>query len=58
VRRDKRVLFWLPASITTAVVAGSWFLMPVMGLIGTGVAWLGAQSIAAAGVLLVRTARR
>jgi O-antigen/teichoic acid export membrane protein len=54
VRRDGRVLFWLPAAITTAVIGGSWFLMPVMGVIGTGVAWLGVQSVAAAGVLVVR----
>jgi O-antigen/teichoic acid export membrane protein len=58
VRRDGRVLFGLPAAITTTVIVGSWFLMPVMGVVGTGVAWLGAQSIAAAGVLLVRAARR
>jgi O-antigen/teichoic acid export membrane protein len=58
VRRDGRVLFGLPAAITTAVIVGSWFLMPVMGVVGTGVAWLGAQSIAAAGVLLVRAGRR
>jgi O-antigen/teichoic acid export membrane protein len=58
VRRDGRVLFGLPAAITTAVIAGSWFLMPVMGVLGTGVAWLGAQSIAAVGVLLVRAIRR
>jgi O-antigen/teichoic acid export membrane protein len=57
VRRDGRVLFGLPAAITTAVITGSWLLMPVMGVLGTGVAWLGAQSIAAAGVLLVRAAR-
>ncbi len=58
VRRDGRVLFGLPAAITTTVIAGSWFLMPVMGVLGTGVAWLGAQSVAAAGILLVRAARR
>ena len=58
VRRDGRVLFGLPAATTTAVIAGSWFLMPVMGINGTGVAWLGAQSVAAAGVLLVRARRR
>jgi O-antigen/teichoic acid export membrane protein len=58
VRRDGRVLFGLPAAISTAVIAGSWFLMPVMGVLGTGVAWLGAQSIAAVGVLLVRAIRR
>jgi O-antigen/teichoic acid export membrane protein len=57
VRRDGRVLFGLPAAITTAVIAGSWYLMPVMGVLGTGVAWLGAQSVAAAGVLLVRALR-
>ncbi|MHA6622382.1 lipopolysaccharide biosynthesis protein [Pseudonocardia sp. DLS-67] len=58
VRRDGRVLFGLPAAITTAVIAGSWFLMPVLGVVGAGVAWLGAQSVAAAGLLLVRAARR
>jgi O-antigen/teichoic acid export membrane protein len=57
VRRDGRVLFGLPAAITTAVIAGSWFLMPVLGVLGTGVAWLGAQTVAAAGVLLVRASR-
>jgi O-antigen/teichoic acid export membrane protein len=57
VRRDGRVLFGLPAAITTVVIAGSWVLMPLMGVIGTGVAWLGAQSVAAAGVLLVRGLR-
>jgi O-antigen/teichoic acid export membrane protein len=57
VRRDGRVLFGLPAAITTAVIAGSWYLMPVMGVVGTGVAWLGAQSVAAAGVLVVRALR-
>jgi O-antigen/teichoic acid export membrane protein len=58
VRRDGRVLFGLPAAVTTAVIAGSWFLMPVMGVVGTGVAWLGAQTVAAAGVLLVRAFHR
>ncbi|OZM76384.1 lipopolysaccharide biosynthesis protein [Pseudonocardia sp. MH-G8] len=58
VRRNGRVLFGLPASITTAVIAGSWFLMPVLCVVGTGVSWLGAQSVAAAGVLLVRARRR
>jgi O-antigen/teichoic acid export membrane protein len=52
VRRDGRVLFGVPAAVTTAVIAGSWFLMPVMGVLGTGVAWLGAQSLAAAAVLV------
>jgi O-antigen/teichoic acid export membrane protein len=54
VRRDGRVLFGLPAAITTAVIVASWFLMPVMGVVATGVAWLGAQSVAAAGVLVAR----
>jgi O-antigen/teichoic acid export membrane protein len=57
VRRDGRVLFGLPAAITVAVIGGSWLLMPAMGILGTGVAWLAAQSAAAAGVLLV-SARR
>jgi O-antigen/teichoic acid export membrane protein len=57
VRRDGRVLFGLPAAITTTVIAASWFLMPVMGVVATGVAWLGAQTFAAAGVLLVRARR-
>jgi O-antigen/teichoic acid export membrane protein len=58
VRRDGRVLFGLPAAITTVVIGASWFLMPVMGIVATGVAWLGAQSIAAAGVLAVRAMAR
>jgi O-antigen/teichoic acid export membrane protein len=58
VRRDGRVLFGLPAAITTAVIAASWFLMPVMGVVGTGVAWLGVQCVAATGVLAVRAATK
>jgi O-antigen/teichoic acid export membrane protein len=58
VRRDGRILFGVPAAVTTAVIAGSWFLMPVMGVVGTGVAWLGAQSVAAAVVLAVRAATK
>ncbi len=58
VRRDGRILFGLPAAITIAVITGSWLLMPTMGVIGTGVAWLAAQSVAAVGVLLVGTRRR
>jgi O-antigen/teichoic acid export membrane protein len=57
VRRDGRVLFGLPAVITTAVIAGSWLLMPIMGVLGTGVAWVGAQTVAASAVLLVRAYR-
>ena len=56
VRRDGRVLFGLPAGISTVVIAGSWVLMPVMGVVGTGVAWLVAQTVAAAVVLLLRPA--
>jgi hypothetical protein len=58
VRRDGRILFGVPAAVTTAVIAGSWFLMPVMGVVGTGVAWLGAQTVAAAVVLAVRAAAK
>jgi O-antigen/teichoic acid export membrane protein len=58
VRRDGRVLFGLPAVITVAVIAGSWLLMPAIGILGTGVAWLAAQSVAAAGVLLVSARHR
>lgn len=54
VRRDGRVLFGLPAAISTGVIAGSWVLMPVMGVTGAGVAWLAAQTVAATGVLLLR----
>lgn len=57
VRRDGRVLFGLPAAISTVVIAGGWVLMPVMGVLGAGVAWLAAQTVAAAGVLLLRPAR-
>ncbi|OZM79938.1 hypothetical protein CFP66_23335 [Pseudonocardia sp. MH-G8] len=58
VRGDGRVLFGLPASVTVAVIAGSWVLMPVMGVLATGVAWLAAQSVAAVGVLLVHAHHR
>lgn len=58
VRRDGRILFGLPAGISTAVIAGSWVLMPVMGVVGAGVAWLVTQTLAAAGVLLLRPAAR
>jgi hypothetical protein len=58
VRRDGRILFGLPAAITTVVIGASWFLMPVLGVVATGVAWLGAQSVAAAGVLAVRAVTR
>jgi O-antigen/teichoic acid export membrane protein len=54
VRRDGRVLFGIPAGISTTVIAGSWVLMPVMGVTGAGVAWLVAQTVVAAGVLLLR----
>jgi O-antigen/teichoic acid export membrane protein len=58
VRGDGRVMFGLPASISVAVIAGSWLLMPAMGLLATGIAWLAAQSLAALGVLLVDARNR
>jgi O-antigen/teichoic acid export membrane protein len=58
VRGDGRVLFCLPAAITVAVITGSWILMPAMGVLATGVAWLAVQSLAAVGVLLVQAHQR
>jgi O-antigen/teichoic acid export membrane protein len=58
VRRRTGVLFGLPAAVATAVVGASWLLMPVLGLPGVGVAWLGVQTAAAGAVLLARRRTR
>jgi hypothetical protein len=52
VRRRMGVLFGLPAAVATAVIVASWLLMPVLGLDGVGVAWLGVQTVAAGAVLV------
>jgi O-antigen/teichoic acid export membrane protein len=54
VRRRQRVLVGLPAAVALAILAGSWILMPHLGLAGVGVALLGAQTLAAIGVLVAR----
>lgn len=54
VARRQAVLVGLPAAVAAAVLAGSWLLMPRLGLAGAGAALLGAQTLAAAAVLGVR----
>jgi O-antigen/teichoic acid export membrane protein len=58
VRRRTGVLFGLPAAVATAVVVGAWLLMPAFGPAGAGLAWLVAQTAAAAAVLGHRAVRR
>jgi O-antigen/teichoic acid export membrane protein len=58
VSRRTAVLFGLPAALCVAVMGGSWVLMPVLGIAGTGWAWLVAQCAAAAVILLWRRAAR
>jgi O-antigen/teichoic acid export membrane protein len=58
VSRRGAVLFGLPAVLCVAVVAGSWVLMPVLGVTGTGWAWLGAQCAVAAVILVGRRMSR
>jgi hypothetical protein len=54
VRRRNAVLFAVPALLAAMVFGGTWVLLPVMGVTGAGVAWLGAQCLLAAGILLHR----
>jgi O-antigen/teichoic acid export membrane protein len=54
VRRDRAVQFGLPAAISAVVIAATLLLLPVMGIVGVGWAWLGAQSVAAAAILVRR----
>jgi O-antigen/teichoic acid export membrane protein len=54
VRRHRAVQFGLPAATSAAVIAGTLVLIPVTGITGAGWAWLAAQSVAAAAILLHR----
>jgi len=53
-RRDMRAVISLYAVLGVAVVAGTALLVPVLGVTGAGVAWLGAQSALAAALLATR----
>ena len=53
-RRDMRAVISLYAVLGVAVVAGTVLLVPVLGVTGAGVAWLGAQSVLAAVLLATR----
>ncbi len=54
VRRRRAVQFGLPAAISAVVIAASLLLLPAVGIVGVGWAWLGAQSVAAAAILVHR----
>ena len=54
VRRNRAVQFGLPAATSAAVITGTLVLIPTMGITGAGWAWLTAQSVAAAAILLHR----
>ncbi|GAA4683047.1 hypothetical protein GCM10023215_16610 [Pseudonocardia yuanmonensis] len=56
VRRRGAVQFAVPAAAAVLVIGGSWLLLPVLGIAGAGLAWLGGQSVVALVILLV-TAR-
>ncbi|GAA0921918.1 hypothetical protein [Pseudonocardia zijingensis] len=58
VRRTRSVQFGLPAATSAAVFAGTLVLVPAIGLTGVGWAWLGAQTVAAAVILVHRRVRR
>lgn len=51
VRRQRAVQFGLPAAISAVVIVATLLLVPAVGIVGVGWAWLGAQSVAAAAVL-------
>jgi O-antigen/teichoic acid export membrane protein/aminoglycoside phosphotransferase (APT) family kinase protein len=53
VRQRRAVQFGVPTSISVLAIGLSWLLMPVLGILGVGVAWLTAQCLIAAVVLLV-----
>jgi O-antigen/teichoic acid export membrane protein len=54
VRRDRAVLVGVPATLSAAVIVGTVVLVPAMGVTGAGWAWLVAQSVLAAVILLRR----
>jgi O-antigen/teichoic acid export membrane protein len=58
VRRNRAVQFGLPAATSAAVIAGTLVLIPAIGITGAGWAWLAAQGVAAAAILLHRRRTR
>jgi len=46
------VLVGVPAAVAIIVVAISWLFVPVLGITAAGLAWLVAQSVVAAGILV------
>jgi O-antigen/teichoic acid export membrane protein len=58
VRRNRAVQFGLPAAISAAVAIATLVLAPAAGALGVGWAWLSAQSMAAAVILLYRRRAR
>jgi O-antigen/teichoic acid export membrane protein len=54
VRRHRAVQFGLPAATAAAVIGSTVVLVPALGITGVGWAWLGAQSVAAAVILVLR----
>jgi O-antigen/teichoic acid export membrane protein len=58
VRRDRSVLIGVPAALSVAVFTGTLVLVPTMGITGAGWAWLAAQCVLAAVILLRRRVRR
>jgi O-antigen/teichoic acid export membrane protein len=58
VRRDRAVLVGQPAALSVMVIVGTVVLVPEMGVTGAGWAWLVAQCVLAAVVLLRRRKAR
>jgi O-antigen/teichoic acid export membrane protein len=54
VRRNRAVQFGLPAATSAVVITSTVVLIPTVGIVGVGWAWLTAQSIAAVVILLHR----
>jgi O-antigen/teichoic acid export membrane protein len=52
VRQRMGVLFGVPAALSMIVIVVSWLLMPHLGIVGVGIAWLAAQSLVAGGILV------
>jgi O-antigen/teichoic acid export membrane protein len=58
VRRHRAMQFGLPATLSAAVAVATLVLAPAVGVVGAGWAWLSAQSLAAAVILLHRRRAR
>jgi O-antigen/teichoic acid export membrane protein len=58
VQRRGALQIAIPATLAVAVIVGTVLLMPSLGVTGAGVAWLGAQTLAAAAILLVQLRSR